>query len=193
MRHLKCTLGILLLSSIPISGLFAQETGAPAATNAQEQQYESGQQISVDSLLKVARIIVESATCKALITVDEAGKPHAREMAPFAPEEDWVIWMGTTRDSRKTKQIMGNPNVVVFYYDTAGRSYVSVSGKARLVSDPDKKSKYWVDAWTAFYKDVDKDYILIEVTPENLEICSFEYNILWDSKGDSKLVDLSKK
>ncbi len=193
MRLLKSTFCILLLSSIPISGLFAQETSAPAAATAQEQQDESFQQMSVDSLMKVARIIADSAACKALITVDEAGKPHARVMAPFALEEDWVIWMGTTQGSRKTKQIMGNPNVVVFYYEPTGRSYVSVSGKARLVNDPDKKSKYWVDAWSAFYKDVDKDYVLIEVTPENLEICSFKYNIWWDSKGDSKLVDFVKK
>jgi general stress protein 26 len=118
-------------------------------------QEEKGK-ISSDSLLSAARIIAESATCRVLITVDETGKPHARAMAPFAPEENWVIWLGTTRGSRKTKQIQNNPNVVVYYYETVGKSYVSVSGKARLVNDPDKKSKYWVDAWSAFDQPVRK-------------------------------------
>jgi len=50
------------------------------------------------------------------------------------------------------------------------------------VNDPDKKAKYWVDGWQRFYPDRDKDYILLEVTPEKLEVCSFKYNILWDPK-----------
>jgi general stress protein 26 len=178
-RIVNSTLIVLLLSS---SSLLAKEV-----------KDQDGQQISRDSLLSIARTIVESANCKVLVTVDENGKPHAREMAPFSPEENWVIWLGTTNGSRKTKQIQGNPNVVVYFYDTVGRSYVSVSGKARLVNDPDKKSKYWVDAWSAFYNDVAKDYILIEVTPESMEICSFEYKIMWDSTGDSQIIDFVTK
>ncbi len=156
---------------------------------AQEEKDEADKQISRDSLFRIARTIIESANCKVLITVDENGKPRAREMAPFPPEDNWVIWLGTTKGSRKTKQIENNPNVVVYYYETIGKSYVSVSGKARLVDDPDKKSKYWIDGWSAYYKDVANDYILIEVTPENMEICSFEYYIFWDSKGDSQIID----
>jgi general stress protein 26 len=138
---------------------------------------EDKEKISRDSLLSAARIIAESATCRVLITVDETGKPHARAMAPFTPEENWMIWLGTSHGSRKTEQIQNNPNVIVYYYETAGLSYVSVTGKARLVNDQDKKSKYWVDAWSAFYKDVANDYVLIEVTPEILEIFSLKYNL----------------
>lgn len=62
-------------------------------------------------------------------------------------------------------------------------SYVSIAGKARLVNDPDKKARYWTDGWQKYYPDREKNYILIEVTPENLEVCSYTYKMFWDSKG----------
>ncbi|MFA5974210.1 MAG: pyridoxamine 5'-phosphate oxidase family protein [Lentimicrobiaceae bacterium] len=156
----------LLLSTTPLA--------------AQENKGLPYQPISYDSLLYTARTIVDSARCQVLITVDEKGQPYAREMSPFSPENDWVIWLGTTRGSRKTNHILHNPNVVVYYYDTKGKSYVSVSGKARLVDTPAKKAKYWKDGWKIFYPDRDKNYILIEVIPEKLEVCSFRYKLFWE-------------
>ena len=149
---------------------------------AQADYFQQKYKVPRDSILKVARMIVDSAKCRVLVTVDENGKPHAREMAPFSPEDSWVIWLGTSTKSRKVKQIQNNPNVVVFYYDTYARGYTSISGKARLVTDPEKKAKYWVKGWEAFYPDRDKEYTLIEVTPEVLEVCSFRYHFFWDAK-----------
>jgi general stress protein 26 len=164
-----------IIHLIPVILLFST-----SSLPAQEEKIQSIPQISRDSLLKVARTIIDSAKCRIFVTVDENGKPHAREMSPFSPENNWVIWLGTSQGSRKTKQIQHNPNVVIFYYETKGLSYVSVSGKARLVNDPDKKAKYWVDGWQNYYPDRSKNYILIEVTPEKLEICSFQYKFFWD-------------
>jgi general stress protein 26 len=62
-------------------------------------------------------------------------------------------------------------------------SYVSVSGKALLVNDPDLKAKYWKSGWERFYPDRDTHYNLIEVTPERLEVCSFKYDLLWNPEG----------
>jgi len=138
-------------------------------------------EISRDSILKAAQIIIDSSRCRVLITVDENWIPHDREMSPFTPEEDMKIWLGTTTNSRKVKQIKNNPNVVVYYYDTEGLYYVTINGAARLVNDQDKKEKYWVEDWKAFYPDRDKDYILIEVTLDRLEVCSFEYKLFWNA------------
>ena len=68
-------------------------------------------------------------------------------------------------------------------YDTKGHSYVSIAGQARLVNDSEKKAHYWKKSWTRYFPDPEKDYILIEVTPERLEICSYKYKLFWDSKG----------
>ena len=156
---------------------------------AQEQQDKVQQEISRDSLLTVARTIIDSAPCRTFITVDENGKPQARTMSPFPPEEDMVIWLGTNLRSRKVKQIKNNPNVMVFYYDTKGASYVSVAGQARIVNDPEKIAHYWKEGWTQYYPDPEKDYTLIEVTPERLEICSFKYKLFWDSTGKPAFVE----
>jgi len=160
-----------------------------SSLNAQERQDKVQQEISRDSLLIVARTIIDSALCRTFITVDENGKPQARTMSPFPPEEDMVIWLGTNPRSRKVKQIKKNPNVMVFYYDTKSASYVSVAGEARIVNDPEKRSHYWKESWTRYYPDPEKDYTLIEVTPKRLEIVSFGYELFWDSTGKPAFVE----
>jgi general stress protein 26 len=162
-----------------VSSMFILLLLSTFSVYAQEEMYQSGNLLSPDSLLNAARIIIDSANCRVLITVDENGKPHAREMSPYQIEKDWVIWFGTSPISRKVKQIQNNPDVVVYYYDSDGLSYVSIAGKASLVNDPDMKAKYWKESWNVFYPDRDKDYILIQVTPENIEVVSFKYNIFW--------------
>ena len=156
---------------------------------AQENQNFVFQKLSRDSLLTLSRTIIDSAQCRTLITVDENGKPQARTMSPFPPEENMIIWLGTNPRSRKVQQIKNNPNVMVYYYDTKGASYVSVAGHARIVNDPEKIAHYWKEGWTRFYPDPEKDYTLIEVTPERLEIVSFKYNLLWDSTAKPHFVE----
>ena len=123
------------------------------------------------------------------LTVDEYGKPHARILSSFPLEENMQIWLGTSTNSRKVKQIRSNPNVIVFYYDTKGKSYVSVAGQTRIVNDPEKKSHYWKDGWARYYPDPEKDYILIEVTPKRLEICSYKHKLFWNSDGRPAFIE----
>ena len=169
----RCVLFIFALALILVA----------SSLKAEGPQDEVKQEMPRDSLLAIARTIIDSARCRTLITVDENGKPQARAMSPFPPEENMVIWLGTNPRSRKAKQIENNPNVMVYYYDAKGLSYVSVAGQARLVNDPEKRTHYWKTAWTRYYPDPDRDYILIEVTPERLEICSFKHELFWDSTG----------
>lgn len=173
-RRIISSMIILLLFTASVS--FAQEGKAPA-TNL----------LSPDSLLSAARTIIDSAACRVLITVGEDGKPYAREMSPFPVEKDWVIWLGTSTISRKVKQIEKNPDVVMYYYDPRSMSYVSVAGKASMVNDADLKAKYWVDAYKIYYPDRDKDYILIKVVPESIEVISYRYRIYWNSNTDPQI------
>ena len=124
-----------------------------------------------------------------LITVDEDGKPQARILAYFPPGDDWKIWLGTSTNSRKVAQVKNNPNAMFFFYDPKGRSYVSIAGKARVVSDSELKKKYWKEGWKVYYPDPETDYILIEVTPVRLEICSFKHKLYWDSTGKPAFVE----
>ena len=142
-----------------------------------------------DSLLSIALEIIKTDRTCTFITVDDDGKPQARILAYFPPEDDWKIWLGTSTTSRKVAQAKNNPNVMIFFYDPKGRSYVSVAGKARIVSDSELKKKYWKEGWKKYYPDPEKDYILIEVSPERLEICSFKHKLFWDSTGKPAFVE----
>lgn len=136
-------------------------------------------EISRDSMLTVASTIMEGAKCRVLVSVDEEGRPHAREMDPFSPEDGMVIWFATNPGTRKVKQIKNNPNVAVFYYDTKASSYVSINGKAHLINDPAEKEVHWKEYWKRYYPDREKDMILIKVIPDRLELVSYKYKIFW--------------
>lgn len=135
-----------------------------------------------DSLIVVALEIMKAAHYCALITVDESGQPHARTMDPFWPEDDMVIWFGTNPNSRKVKHIRHDSRVVLYYFDSDGLGYVSITGSARLVNDPKEKALRWKKEWQAFYPDRDSSYLLIAVDPEKLEIVSEKHNITGDFK-----------
>jgi general stress protein 26 len=153
----------------------------PASLNAQTDS--NAGEISRDSLIKAAHMIIDSARCRVLVSVDEEGRPHAREMDPFAPDKNMIIWFATNPNTRKVKQIKNNPEVAVFFYDTKTMSYVSINGKAELVNDPAEKEKHWKSYWKQYYPDRDKDMILIKVVPYRMELISYRYKIFWKDES----------
>jgi general stress protein 26 len=121
--------------------------------------------------------------------VDAENKPQARTLAYFPVEDDWTIWLGTFPKSRKVEQVRNNSNVMVFFNDPEGNSYVSVAGTAELVSDPELKQKYWKDGWKVYYPDPEKDYILIKVIPKRMEICSYKHKLFWNENGRPSYIE----
>ena len=122
---------------------------------------------------------MKTARYCALITLDSTGRPHARTMDPFPPEEDMVVWLGTNPKSRKVAEIRRNHRVTLYYFDREDQAYVTISGRARIVSDPKEKAKHWKDEWKDFYPD--RQYLLIAVAPERLEVISVKQGIIGDS------------
>jgi general stress protein 26 len=137
---------------------------------------------SKDALISAAREIMNTARYCALITSDRAGRTHARTMDPFPPHADMKIWIGTNPRSRKVKAIRRNPKVTLYYFVRDDQAYVSITGTARLVNDPREKAKRFKDDWKEFYPDRARDYLLIEVTPERLEIVSVKKGIVGDPR-----------
>ena len=139
------------------------------------------QRLSRDTLIATAREIMGAARYCALITLDSTGRAHARAMDPFPPDENLLIWFGTNPKSRKVAEIRGNHRVTLYYFDREGPAYVTISGIARLVNDPQEKARRWKDEWKAFYPDREKGYLLIAVTPKELEIVSEKKGIVGDA------------
>ena len=130
------------------------------------------------SLITTAREIMKTARYCALITLDSNGRPQARTMDPFAPEENMVVWLATNPNSRKVAEILRHPRVSLYYFVRDDQAYVTISGTARIVRNAKEKARHWKDEWKDFYPD--RNYLLLEVTPARLEIVSVKHSITGD-------------
>ncbi len=131
-----------------------------------------------DTLLAAAREIIASARYCGLVTMGDQGQPHTRTMDPFAPDQDWSIWMGTNRNTRKVQEIERDPRVTLYYFSPELVGYVSVSGSARLVDDPAEKGKRWKAGWEGLYRNRGAEYLLIQVVPDRLEVVHYSRGIV---------------
>jgi general stress protein 26 len=133
-----------------------------------------------ERLVQAARDIMQTARYCALITLDETGRPHARTLDAFAPTDQMVVWLATNPKSRKVQHIRRDPRVTLYYFDPADPGYVTLSGRARLVDDPAEKRRWWKPEFEKFWPDRDASYLLIEVTPERLEVSSTKHGVAND-------------
>lgn len=126
----------------------------------------------VESILAAAKLVMKAAKYCFLITLDGSGHPSARLMDPFDPETGMKIWMGTNKNTRKVEQIKNDTRATLAYYNAEGMGYVTLIGKARLVTDPKLKEKWWKEEWKAFYPGGKKSeiYFLIEFSPFRIEV-----------------------
>lgn len=154
----------LLLASVPS---FAGQPPAPPTDAA---------------VLAAARAIMGEVRYAVLVTHDPAGPPQARTMDVFPPEDGFVVWMATNPRSRKVDQIRKDPRVTLHYSDTRAPElgYVTLYGRARLVDDPAEKQKRWKVGWEAFWPDRAASYLLVEVTPERIDVFSPKHDIAAD-------------
>lgn len=121
-------------------------------------------------ILTQARAVMAEARYCALITVDDQGQPRARTVDPFAPDEDFVVWIATRPVTRKVAQIRAHPEVTLYYWDAANANYVTLMGRAELVDDRQTKQTMRRQADSErLYPNFPDDYLLIKVTPTWLE------------------------
>lgn len=162
---LKCArslTGALIILGFSAPGLSAQE--AP----------------SRETLLAAAEEIMEAARFCGLVTFDKSGNTSVRMMDPFPPDEDGSIWMGTNRETRKVREIEGDPRVTLYYHSPEHVGYVAVYGTARLVDDPQEKASRWKDEWEGLYPDREAKYLLIQVIPDRMEVINYSRAIQGD-------------
>jgi general stress protein 26 len=121
-------------------------------------------------ILDLARQTIEKARYATFATVDANGQPRTRIVDPFVPDEAFVIYVATKPNTRKVEQIGHNPLVTLFYFDPAGRNYVSVMGRAELVTDEAiKRQMRRATDGDKIYPDFPADYVLIKVSPRWIE------------------------
>jgi general stress protein 26 len=124
------------------------------------------------TVIKVARDVMTQARYCDMVTIGEDGQPQARVIDAFAPEADFTVWIATNPLSRKVGQIRKDPRVTLLYFNPNAMAYVTLIGRAALVTDPAEKAKRWKDDWAAIYKNKNRgdDYLLVRITPTRLEV-----------------------
>jgi len=93
-----------------------------------------------------------------------------------------VVRIGTNRRTRKVAEIEQDPRVTLYYFHAPSASYVTVQGRARVVTDTAETRRFWKPEWEAFYPDRAADYVLIAVTPERIEVVSESRGIVGDPR-----------
>jgi general stress protein 26 len=150
-----------------------QSASTPAADKADARRQE---------LLSAARETMQTARYCAVITVDETGWAQSRTVDAFAPESNMVVWFATNPKTRKVTQIKRDPRVTLYYFSTEHPElgYVTLLGRARLVDDAAEKQRRWKPEWAALWPDRNASYLLVEITPERLELMSPKHGITGD-------------
>lgn len=99
---------------------------------------------------KIADLIA-GAPVAMLTTTAPDGSLRSRPMAALEPPcENGEVWFFTADDSPKTSEIAAEHEVNLSYADASKDRYVSLSGVAAIVRDPDRARRAWnsaVQAW----------------------------------------------
>ncbi len=118
-----------------------------------------------------------------LTSMGEDGLLRSRPMSTTEAQNDGQLWFFTYDETEKTEEISKQPEVNLAYADISNNTYVSISGRARVVHDRNKMEKLWTPALRAWFpKGLDQPGIaLLAVSIEQAEF--------WDSSA-SKMVQL---
>lgn len=116
-------------------------------------------------------------------SMGEDGLLRSRPMSTTEAQNDGLLWFFTYDETEKTDEISKQPEVNLAYADISNNTYVSISGRARIIHDRNKMEKLWTPALRAWFpKGLDQPGIAL--------LCvSIEQAEFWDSSA-SKMVQL---
>jgi general stress protein 26 len=123
----------------------------------------------VRKLMKNAREVM-------LTTVGSDGRFRSRPMSTGA-FEDGALWFLTSVQSAKTGEIADNQRVGVAYASPKNDRYVSISGVASTVRDPERVRELWTREHKAWFRGGKKDP---ELAVLRVQVDQVEY---WDAES----------
>ena len=86
----------------------------------------------------------------AMLTAKRGEKLESRPMSAYVDKGDRAIYFLTKIDSAKTHEIESDEEVNLAFVDNDDRTYVSVTGNARVERNPAKQKQLWgpfAEAW----------------------------------------------
>ena len=121
-------------------------------------------------LARLADLIAD-AEIAMLTTEDSDGTLRSRPLMTLEMDGEGRLWFFTELSTRKVGEMDQHRKVNLSYADVTHQSFVSISGRVRLLRDPDRARTLWtqrVKPWFPSGLD-DPDLGLLEVTVEAAE------------------------
>jgi len=123
---------------------------------------------------KCLDVLGQEHTAFILSTVDAAGRPRSRYMGGLVPAEgeEFAFYTATYSQSRKVRELARTPAAQVLVARPDWSEIVTLSGAARLVTDPAVKNVCWrkmPDAHEYFEGQDDPDFAVLYFKGEELE------------------------
>jgi general stress protein 26 len=106
-----------------------------------------------------------------LTTVHEDGTLHSRPMATQKVEFDGDLWFFTWKNTEKVFNVQKEKQVSLAYASPDDNRFVSVSGRAKVVTDRERAAELWQPGLKAFFPKGldDPDLALLRVRVESAE------------------------
>ena len=124
--------------------------------------------------------LIKSIDFGMLTTLDAEGRLHSRPMSTNKDVEfDGDVWFFTYGSTPKVHEIENKPYVNVAFSDPKSQTYVSLSGRAELVRDPETLKQHWQPSLKAWFPKGlgEPDLALIKVNADQGEY--------WDSPASA--------
>lgn len=142
---------------------------------------DSTKELAADEVVGAALDIARSAGFAFLVTsaTTSGGGVSTRLMQPFAPDDDFTVWLGTSPWSRKVAELRADSTATLAYQALDGAGYASAVCDATIVTDDDARKAHWRDDWTAFFPGGadGEDFVVLCLRARRLEVVSFTHGI----------------
>lgn len=121
-------------------------------------------------LSRLAELIGEAEVAM-LTTEDTDGTLRSRPLMTLQMDEGGRLWFFTELSTRKVGEMDRHRKVNLSYADVGKQSFVSISGRVRMLRDPDKARELWTQRLKPWFPSGldDPDLGLLEVTVEQAE------------------------
>ena len=128
-------------------------------------------QAQTDAGMRRLGELIGAAGIAMLTTEEPDGTLRSRPLATLQLDSEGKLWFFTAMSSPKVAEIDRHRKVNLSYANVERQSYVSVSGRSRLLRDPQKMRELWTPWVKPWFPDGldDPDLGLLEVTVEEAE------------------------
>ena len=123
----------------------------------------------MDASFEELRELLSRMNIGLLTTLDVEGRFHTRPMQLQRSDGDGALWFATSLDSGKIDDLRRDARCGVAFLESS--TYVSLSGRAEIVRDPQLAREMWDATWRAWFPEGpdEPDLVLLKFVPEHAE------------------------